>query len=350
MDPKNFEKGLQPKRDLLNNAQNSPFFSKLPFKIRAMIYKKLLKRTCPVEDVRRSLLSPSALRVCRQFYTEAVPILYADNEHKITIKPDRVIHHAAPRLPTQFISTRNISRIQHLKLELQVTQVGPDALSKDDLISVETHLRGIILSLSSSGAVLKSFEIVVLNGFLLFPQAAFQLLGGLKELRMNQNDQVCAFMGIEKCRWYDTQVLVKRIQKEMLEPHSLCRDGNSERTITRMYQDLCDYQNVCIQYIHNWTKSIATRDECVAAIEELKQAFQVDRVSSRGVVFLTFGGKPMEHYYDAIQSIEAIYARIDQQRFGEYHEGATKARKWLYMRKSFREMAPHAVPDVYAWD
>ena len=185
MDPMSFANGLTPKRDLLNNAKNSSFFSKLPPEIRNATYMLVFKQTLFGKNVRRGLLSPSALRTCRQFYTEAVAFLYACNRHEISIDPDMAIYHAVPRIPTQFISSRNISMIRRLKLVLQLPEDGQaNEISMRNITSAEVHLRGICLSLSSSGAVLESLKVVVWNGFMLQPQAAFELLDALRELRV----------------------------------------------------------------------------------------------------------------------------------------------------------------------
>lgn len=115
-----FENGLKPKRDLLKNAQNSPFFAKLSGELRDAIYILIFKQTSFEKDVRRGQLSPSALRTCRQFYLEAVGFLYACNEHSFSIDPDMVISRAVPRIPSQFISIRNIGMIERVELELQL--------------------------------------------------------------------------------------------------------------------------------------------------------------------------------------------------------------------------------------
>ncbi|MCJ1265294.1 hypothetical protein MMC22_005169 [Lobaria immixta] len=52
-----------------------------------------------------------------QFY-KAVESIYPFTEHKITIESDLAIFRAASRIPSQFISTRNIGVIRRLELEL----------------------------------------------------------------------------------------------------------------------------------------------------------------------------------------------------------------------------------------
>lgn len=43
----------------------------------------------------------------------------------------------------------------------------------------------------------------------------------------------------------------------------------------------------------------------------------------------------MEGFRAILWSVEAIYAKLDRKRFGEYHEAATSARERLYIRKAF---------------
>lgn len=347
MDPKSFENGLEPRLDVFQNAQNSPFFSKLPAELRNLIYIMIFKRTHYGKDVPRGL-SPSALRTCRQFYSEAVGFLYACNRHMISVDPDMAIYHAVPRIPSQFISSRNIGMIQRLELVLLLQEEGQSCrISMKDITSAEANLRGICLAVSSSGAVLSNLTVRVGNGAMLSPKAAFELLDTLKELRVSGSARV---LGMEKCEWEETKELVQDIKHEMLAPDVVDGDGRSQLTIRCMCQDLWDYLNLCTEHVEDWPKDSANDDEKAAALEELDHAFEVRAGGLRGEMHFPFGSKPMEEIRTALWSIEAIYAKIDQKRFKEYHRAATSARERLYMRKAFRDMVPHEVPDVYAFD
>ncbi|MCJ1461847.1 hypothetical protein MMC07_000446 [Pseudocyphellaria aurata] len=347
MDPMSFKDGLKPRRDLLNNSQNSPFFSKLPGELRNVIYTMIFVQNIFGKDVRHGLLSPSALRTCYQFYTEGVTFLYACNEHKIALDPDMAIYHAVPRIHSQIISTRNISMIRRLELELRLPEKEQSGeICMSHLTSTEEHLRGICLSLSSSGAVLESLTVDVLNGWMLYPEATFWFLDVLKELRVAGKVRV---LGTEECPWNGTHELVQDIKNEMVAPDIMDSEGRSQVMIRRMCQDLWDYLNVCIEHVEDWPEESADSHEKAAALEELMHVFEVEG-GLRGEMHFPVGSKPMEVIQGAIWSIEAIYAKIDLKRFDEYHKGATKARERLYMRKAFREMVAHEVPDIYAFE
>ena len=347
MDPRNFENGLEPMLDVVMNAQNSPFFSKLPAELRNLIYVMIFKQTPHVKGAPRVRLSPSALRTCRQFYSEAAGFLYACNKHLICIDPDMAIYHGVPRIPSQFISSTNIGMIKRLELVLLLPVEGQfGRISMKDITSTEATLRGICLAVSSSGAVLTDFKIRVGNGAMLCPKAAFELLDTLKELRVSGSARV---LGMEKCEWEDTSEFVRDIEDEMLAPDVVDGDGRSRLTIRCMCQDLWDYLNLCIEHVEDWPADSANDDEKATALEELNHAFLV-RGGLRGEMHFPTGSKPMEVIRTALLSIEALYAKIDQKRFKEYHKAATSARERLYMRKAFREMVPHEVPDVYAFD
>ncbi|MCJ1428427.1 hypothetical protein MMC29_006337 [Sticta canariensis] len=340
MDPRNFENGLEPRPDVFKNAQMSPFFRKLPAELRNLIYVMIFERS-------RGLRSPSALRTCRQFYSEAAPFLYACNKHTIGMDSDMAIYHAVPRIPTQFISSRNFGMIQRLELVLQLDQEGQfGRISTRDITSAGENLRGICMAVSSSGAVLRELTVRVGNGALLSPKAAFKLLDTLKELRVSGSARV---LGMEKCGWEDTRKLIQDIKDEMLAPDVVDGDGRSRLTIRCMCQDLWDYLNLCTEHVEDWPEDGANDDEKAMALEELNHAFMV-RGGLRGEMHFPSGSQPMEVIRNALWSIEGLYAKIDRKRFKEYHKAATRARERLYMRKAFREMVPHEVPDVYAWD
>lgn len=346
MDPKSFENGLEPRLDVFKNAQMSPFFKKLPAELRNLIYVMIFKRSRYEKDAPRGL-SPSALRTCRQFYSEAAGFLYACNKHTISVDPDMAIYHAVPRIPSQFISSRNIGMIQRLELVLLLQEEGQSGrISMKNITSAEANLRGICLALSSSGAVLRDLTVRVGNGVMLSPKAAFELLDTLKELRVSGSARV---LGMEKCEWEETRELVQDIKDEMLAPDVVDGDGRSQLTIRCMCQDLWDYLNLCTEHVEDWPEDSATDDEKATALEELNHAFKV-RGGLRGEMHFPPGSKPMEVMRTALWSIEALYTKIDQKRFEEYHKAATTARERLYMRKAFREMVPHEVPDVYAFD
>lgn len=346
MDPMSFENGLQPQLDLSGNAKSSPFFSKLPGELRNITYAMIFAQPQFGKDGRRRLLSPSALRTCRQFYTEAVKYLYAFTEHKITIEPDLAIFRAAPRIPSQFISTRNIGMIRRLELELRLPMDQFGTISIDDVTLAERHLRGICLHLSSNGAVLESLKVVVYNGFMLRPQGDFELLDGLREIRVNGRVQL---LGMEECQKRETHELVKSIRDYMIAPDVVDGDGRSQVTIAAMCQDLWDYLNLCYEHVEDWPADSASDYEKGEALEELRRAFEVECVD-RPEIHFPEESNPMEMFRAALWSIEAIYAKIDRERFGEYHEAATRARERLYIRKAFREMVPHGVPDIFAFD
>lgn len=149
------------------------------------------------QGVRRSLLSPLVLRTRRQFYTKAVTFLYACNKHKIIIEPDMAIYRAVPRIPSQSISTRNISMIRRLELELGLPEEGQSSqISMGNITLAEEHLRGICLSLSSRGTVLERLMIGMLNGFTLDLRAGFELLDPLKELRVDSSSPCVGDRGV----------------------------------------------------------------------------------------------------------------------------------------------------------
>ncbi|MCJ1468859.1 hypothetical protein MMC07_007489 [Pseudocyphellaria aurata] len=347
MDPMRFDNGLEPKRDVLNNALNSPFFSKLPGELRNTIYSMIFTQTLFGKDAPRGVLSPSALRTCRQFYVEAVAYLYACNTHKIAIEPDLAVYHAAPRIPSQFIWTRNISAIRRLKLEIHLPKDRHSrTISLADILSAEVHLRGICLCLASNGVVLESLKISIFNGHLVDPNMAFYLLDTLKELRVERQVRV---LGIETNRSEGTHELIRDVTNEMMAPDVIDSDGTSQVTVRGMCQDLWDFLNMCIEHVQEWPEDTAGTNEKAAALEELRLAFEVEN-GLRGEMFFPPGSKPMELFQRAITSIEAIYTKIDRDRFGQYHLEATRARERLFMRKAFREMVPYEVPDLYAFD
>lgn len=340
-----FENGLELRPDVFNNAQRSPFFSKLPGEVRNTIYKMVFTQTKFGRDVRRGQLTPSALRTCRQFCTEAGIFLYSCNKHEFRMDPDMVIYRGVPRIPSQFISRRNIGMIRHLELELLLPEQGHSGkISMDDITSMERHLRGICLCLSSSGAVLASMKIIVHNGFMLDPRAAFELLDTLKELRVKGEVRV---LGIERFPLATIQE-VKEITDEMVAPDVVHGDGSSQLTIRCMCQDLWDYINLCIEHVKD-PEYCASDHEKAVALDKLEHALEVEG-GERGEMHIPLGRKPMEVFEAALMSIEALYAELDQERFRDYHEAASKARERLFMRKAFREMVPHEVPDVYQFD
>lgn len=186
----------------------------------------------------------------------------------------------------------------------------------------------------------------VLNGHMLYPEATFRLLDVLKELRVVGKVRV---LGIEQCPWNGTHELVQDITNEMVAPDLMDCDGRSQVTIRCMCQDLWDYLNLCTEHVEDWPEERADHNEKAAALQELRRAFEVEG-GLRGEMHFPIGRKPVEVIRAALWSIEAIYAKIDQRRFDEYHDAATKARERLYMRKAFREMVAHDVPDIYAFE
>ena len=355
VDPSSFENGLKPGRDLSRNAHGSLFF-KLPAELRNITYGLIFTKPPLGEDSRRGQLSSSALRTCCQFYTEAVEILYGCNTHKISIEPDLAIFRAAPRIPSQFIATRNISMIRRLELEIQLVEEGASGrIHMEDITSAERHLRGICLSLSSSGAVLQSLKVEVVNGFMLESQAAFELLDGIREIRVDDEVHV---LGIEECPWQTTHEYIQSLKDDMKAPDVVDDDGQSQITMLCMCQDLWDYLNLCTDYVKDWPRDnihggedeAEFEAEQAAALEELRRAFEVEGFGRTEKLRFPAGSKPMEVFRAAILSIETIYANIDRTRFKEYHVAATDARERLYMRKAFREMVPYDVPNVFAFD
>lgn len=238
--------------------------------------------------------------------------------------------------------------IRRLVLELQLPEEGQtDEISMmRNITSTEAHLRGICLSLSSSGAVLESLEVVVYKGFMLQPQAAFELLDALRELRVSGRVRV---IGMEECPWEDTLEMVENLKDEMVAADVVDGDGNSQVTMRCMCQDLWDYLNLCTEHVEDWPEDSANDDEKAAALDELTHAFEVGGHLG-GELEFPVGSKPMDVFRAALWSIQVIYANIEQKRFEEYHKAATSARERLYMRTAFRKMVPHEVPDVYAFD
>lgn len=344
MDPMSFENGLTPRPDIVGNGQNSPLFT-LPSEVRNTIYEMVFTTTKGRRS-RRRRLSPSALRTCRQFCMEAAPFLYSCNVHIICIEPDMAIYRGAPRIPTQFISTRNIGMIRRLELELDLPEEGESgAISMVDITSAERHLRGICLCLSSNGAVLESLKVTVHNGFMLDSRAAFELLDVLKEVRVKE---VCV-RGIEESRLEAIEV-VQGIRDEMVAPTVVNSDGSTQLSIRCMCQDLWHYINLCVERVRDWpTHSADDEAEKAAALDQLTHAFEVGD-GRRGEMHFPAGSKPMEIFQAALLSIEAIFDQIDQEKYKEYYEDAFKARERLFMRKAFRAMVPHEVPDVYQFD
>lgn len=76
--------------------------------------------------------------------------------------------------------------IRYLELEIELAgESDSGRIAMEDINSAERHIRGICLSLSSSGAALQSLKVKILNGFMLDSQASFEFLDGVKEIRMH---------------------------------------------------------------------------------------------------------------------------------------------------------------------
>ncbi|MCJ1265188.1 hypothetical protein MMC22_005063 [Lobaria immixta] len=318
MDPMSFENGLKPRLDLFGNAQNSPFFSKLPGELRNAIYANILTQPLFLKDCRRRLLSPFTLIARRPLYTDAVEYVDSFIEHKITIELDLAIFRTAPRIPLQFILTRNIAGAA-------TTRGQSSAISTDDITSAERHLRGIILYLSSNGAILESLKVVVHKGYKLNPEAAFEPLDGLREIRVDGRVRA---LGMEECRLREIYKLIESIKDAMMAPDIVDGDGRSQVTIASMCQHLWDVLYLWIEYVEDWPEDSATDYEKMATLDHLRNSFEA-KYKPRGE------NKPMEEFRATFWSVEAIYAKIDRKGFGEFQEAATSARERLYIRKAF---------------
>lgn len=273
MDPISCENGLKPRVDLSGNAQNSTFFSKTPGELRNVIYAMIFTQLLLVKDDRRRQLSSSAIRARRPLYTDAVEYIDSFTEHKTTIELDPAIFCAAPRISLKFILTRNIGVIRHLKLELRLPEGQPGAISTDDITSAERHLRGIILYLSSNGAILESLKVVVHKGYKLDPEAAFEPLDGLREIRVD--GRVRAF-GMEECRLRETYKLIESIKDAVMMPDVVGRDGRSQVTIAGMWQGLWDYLILCIEHVEDWPEDNASDHKKRATLDHLRNPFEAE--------------------------------------------------------------------------
>ena len=267
-------------------------------------------------------------------------------EHKITIELDLAIFRASPRIPLQFILTNNFGMIQHLKLKLRLPEGQSSAISTDDITSAERHLRGIILYLSSNGAILESLNVVVHKGNKLDPEAAFEHLDGLREIRVDGRVRA---LGMEECGLRETYKLIESIKDPVIVPDVVDGDGRSQITIAGMCRDLWDYLILCIEHVEDWPEDSASDHEKRATLDHLRNSFEAE-CKPRGEIHFSGENKWMEVFRATLWSVEAIYAKIDRKRFGEFYEAARSARERLYIRKAFRETVPHAVLDNFVFD
>lgn len=154
------------------SSKSIPRFFLLPREIKNMIYE-LVFYEVPGRCGRKGLVTPSALRTCRQMHEEALPFMYSMNRFDIAIEPDILKHVGAPRLSSSTTPLRNLSYIKEIRFDLQVglvpMNVFEPAVNLTDW-QIETQLetdiprarilfRRACMSLINSGAILHKLEV-----------------------------------------------------------------------------------------------------------------------------------------------------------------------------------------------
>lgn len=178
------------------------------------------------------------------------------------------------------------------------------------------------MCLSSSGEVLESVNVTVHYGLMLGSPAAFELLDVLKEVRVK--GEVCV-LGIKDSP-LETIEMVQDIKDEMVAPNFV------EMTADRSQRSgICSRTsgttiNLCIEHMKGWPAYSANDDENAAALHELTHAFEIGD-GERGEMHFPVGSKPMDTLQVALLSIEATYAKIDQERYKKYPKEASKAKE-----------------------
>lgn len=165
-------------------------FFELPPEIRNMVYNYIY-----TDDGKRdwaSKVSISAtVQTCRQFYKEALPIMYSLHTFELIVHRDGVKHRNGPDLKSPVTAP---SRIQHLRLTILThpTGVRSEVDLDRNIERVEIHLRTVVLALMRGRHLLSTLQINITNYFrtCIRQPALSILMNGLFELQVKDKISV----------------------------------------------------------------------------------------------------------------------------------------------------------------